>query len=120
MIQRLLVLCAALGLGLALLAGPASAGTWDPCTITGTPGDDVIYGYGGNDTLQLTGSLTFIAELPYAHYETVSPGITNAEATITTALNQAVLGKMSPKAALDASVAKANQLLAQNAAQYGG
>jgi multiple sugar transport system substrate-binding protein len=63
---------------------------------------------------------TFLAELPYAHYEPVAPGITNAEATITTAVNQAVLGKMTPKAALDASVAKANQLLQQNKAQYGG
>jgi multiple sugar transport system substrate-binding protein len=63
---------------------------------------------------------SFLAELPYAHYETVSPGIGNAEATITTAVNEAVLGKMTPKAALDASVTKANQLLQQNAAQYGG
>lgn len=62
----------------------------------------------------------FIGELPYAHYETVSPGITNVEATITTAVNEAVLGKKTPKAALDDAAAQANQLLTQNKAQYGG
>jgi multiple sugar transport system substrate-binding protein len=63
---------------------------------------------------------TFLAELPYAHYETTSPGIPNAEATITTAVNEAVLGKKTPKQALDDAVTKANQLLQQNKAQYGG
>jgi multiple sugar transport system substrate-binding protein len=62
----------------------------------------------------------FLQELPYAHYETVSPGITNAEATITTAVNEAMVGKKSPKQALDDAVAQANQLLQQNASQYGG
>ncbi|MBT2503542.1 ABC transporter substrate-binding protein [Curtobacterium sp. ISL-83] len=62
----------------------------------------------------------FLAELPYAHYETVAPGITNAEAEITTAVNNAVLGKMTPKQALDASAAQATKLLAQNKATYGG
>lgn len=62
----------------------------------------------------------FLDELPYAHYETVSPGITNAVATITTAVNEGVLLKKSPKQALDDAVAKANQLLKQNASQYGG
>ncbi|MHB1234621.1 MAG: ABC transporter substrate-binding protein [Microbacteriaceae bacterium] len=63
---------------------------------------------------------TFLDELPYAHYETVAPGITSVEATITTAVNEAVLGKKTPQAALDDAVAKANQLLKQNASQYGG
>jgi multiple sugar transport system substrate-binding protein len=62
----------------------------------------------------------FLDELPYAHYEAVSPGISNAEATITTAVNEAVLGKKTPKQALDDAVAKANQLLTQNKSQYGG
>lgn len=62
----------------------------------------------------------FLAELPYAHYETVSPGISAANATITTALNEAVLGKKTPKQALDDAVAKANQILKQNKSQYGG
>lgn len=62
----------------------------------------------------------FVDELPYAHYETASPGISNAGAQITTAVNEAVTGKKSPKQALDDAVAKANQLLAQNKKQYGG
>jgi multiple sugar transport system substrate-binding protein len=62
----------------------------------------------------------FLEELPYAHYEPVSAGVTNAEATITTAVNEAVEGKKSPKQALDDAVAQANQLLQQNASQYGG
>jgi multiple sugar transport system substrate-binding protein len=62
----------------------------------------------------------FLGELDYAHFETTSPGIPNAEATITTAVNEAVLQKKSPKQALDDAVAKANQLLQQNKQQYGG
>ncbi|MCX7521142.1 ABC transporter substrate-binding protein [Microbacterium sp. STN6] len=62
----------------------------------------------------------FLEELPYAHYETVAPGITNVEATITTAVNEAVLGKKTPKQALDDAVKQANQLLEQNKSQYGG
>jgi len=62
----------------------------------------------------------FLDELPYAHYETVSPGISAANATITTAINEAILGKKSPKQALDDAAAKANQLLKQNKSQYGG
>ncbi len=61
----------------------------------------------------------FLAELPYAHYETVSPGITNAVAEITTAVNEAILGKKTPKQALDDAATKADQLLKQNASQYG-
>ena len=35
----------------------------------------------------------FLDELPYAHYEPIAPGITTVEATITTAVNEAVTGK---------------------------
>ena len=62
----------------------------------------------------------FVAQLPYAHYETTAPGINAANATITTALNEAILGKKSPKQALDDAAAKADQILKQNASQYGG
>jgi multiple sugar transport system substrate-binding protein len=62
----------------------------------------------------------FLKELQYAHFETTSPGIPNAEATITTAVNEAVLGKKSPKQALDDAVAQADKLLQQNKQQYGG
>lgn len=62
----------------------------------------------------------FLDELPYAHYETVSPGIANANAEITTALNEAILGKKTPKQALDDAAAQADKLLQQNAQTYGG
>jgi multiple sugar transport system substrate-binding protein len=62
----------------------------------------------------------FLDELPYARYETVSPGINAANATITTAVNDAVLGKKSPKQALDDAATQADQLLKQNKSQYGG
>ncbi|MDQ1583747.1 MAG: multiple sugar transport system substrate-binding protein [Microbacteriaceae bacterium] len=62
----------------------------------------------------------FLDELPYAHYETVSPGITSVTATVTTAVNEAVTGKKSPKQALDDAAKQADALLAQNKATYGG
>ncbi|MDM7831623.1 ABC transporter substrate-binding protein [Cellulomonas edaphi] len=61
----------------------------------------------------------FIEELPYAHYETVSPGINEANALVTTAINEALTGKKSPKAALDDAKAKADRILEQNRAKYG-
>jgi multiple sugar transport system substrate-binding protein len=61
----------------------------------------------------------FIEELPYAHYETVSPGINDANAFITTALNEALTGKKSPKDALDDAAKQADQVLAQNRTKYG-
>lgn len=62
----------------------------------------------------------FLDELPYAHYETVSPGISNAEAEITTAVNEAILGQKDPQTALNDAVAQADQLLQQNEQTYGG
>jgi len=62
----------------------------------------------------------FISELAYAHYETVAPGIADANAFITTALSNALTGKMSPKDALDNAANSANQVLQQNQAKYGG
>ena len=62
----------------------------------------------------------FMDELEYAHYETVSPGISEATATITTALSEAMTGKKSPKQALDDAKIKADQILKQNQAKYGG
>lgn len=61
----------------------------------------------------------FLDELPSAHYETSAPGITSVTATVTTAVNEAVTGKKSPKQALDDAVAKANTLLEQNKQTYG-
>jgi multiple sugar transport system substrate-binding protein len=62
----------------------------------------------------------FLEQLEYAHYETAAPGITNAVAEVTKAVNEAVLGKKTPQQALDDAAAKATQLLEQNKAQYGG
>ncbi|TDN90813.1 ABC transporter substrate-binding protein [Microbacterium sp. BK668] len=62
----------------------------------------------------------FMDELEYAHYETVSPGITEANALITTAINEALTGKKSPQEALDDAAKKADQILKQNQAKYGG
>lgn len=62
----------------------------------------------------------FLDELPSAHYETSAPGITAVEALIITAVNEAVLGKKSPKDALDDAATQADKLLAQNKSQYGG
>ena len=61
----------------------------------------------------------FIDELPYAHYETVSPGINEANALITIALSEALSGKKTPQAALDDAKAKADQIIKQNQAKYG-
>jgi multiple sugar transport system substrate-binding protein len=61
----------------------------------------------------------FIGELDYAHYETVAPGINEANALITTALSEALTGKKSPQQALDDAKAKADQILKQNQSKYG-
>jgi multiple sugar transport system substrate-binding protein len=62
----------------------------------------------------------FMNELDFAHYETVSPGIGEANAQITLALNEALNGKKTPKQALDDAAAKADQILKSNEAKYGG
>jgi multiple sugar transport system substrate-binding protein len=61
----------------------------------------------------------FMDELEYAHYETVSPGINEANALITIALSEALSGKKTPQAALDDAKAKADQIIKQNQAKYG-
>ena len=61
----------------------------------------------------------FMEQLEYAHYETVSPGISEVNAQITLALNEALTGKKDPKTALDDAAAKADQILEQNRAKYG-
>jgi multiple sugar transport system substrate-binding protein len=51
--------------------------------------------------------------LPYAHFRPGLPQYTEISAAVQDAIQAAVLGQMSAKAALDAAAAKANQLLAQ-------
>lgn len=61
----------------------------------------------------------FLAELEYAHYETVAPGIADANKFITTAVNEVVTGSKTPKQALDDAASQADQVLAQNRTKYG-
>ena len=51
--------------------------------------------------------------LPYAHFRPGLPQYTEISAAIQDAIQAAVLGQLSPKAALDAAAVKVNQLLAQ-------
>lgn len=62
----------------------------------------------------------FLAELEYAHYETVAPGIADVSQTFITAVNEAILGRKSPKQALDDAAALADKRLTDNKSQYGG
>ena len=60
-------------------------------------------------------------ELEFVKFPPAVPGI--GEITMPTfqlAVNEAVLGKQAPKAALDAATKKANQLLTENKKKYGG
>ncbi|WP_405373673.1 MULTISPECIES: ABC transporter substrate-binding protein [unclassified Microbacterium] len=61
----------------------------------------------------------FMEQLDYAHYETVSPGINEANALITTAINEALTGKKTPKQALDDAKKKADAVIASNQEKYG-
>jgi multiple sugar transport system substrate-binding protein len=60
-------------------------------------------------------------ELDYVKFPPAVPGIGGVTApTFELAVNQAVLGKKDPKAALDEATKKANDLLAANKKKYGG
>ena len=60
-------------------------------------------------------------QLDYVKFPPAVPGIGEITApTFELAVNEAVLGKKSPKAALDEATQKANELLAANKKKYGG
>ncbi|HEV2873199.1 MAG TPA: ABC transporter substrate-binding protein [Actinomycetota bacterium] len=60
-------------------------------------------------------------QLDYVKFPPAVPGIGEITApTFELAVNEAVLGKKSPKAALDDATSKANELLAANKKKYGG
>jgi multiple sugar transport system substrate-binding protein len=60
-------------------------------------------------------------QLDYVKFPPAVPGIGEVTApTFELAVNEAVLGKKSPKAALDDATSKANELLAANKKKYGG
>lgn len=68
---------------------------------------------------ELTEMNTLAAELPDAAFPPAAPGIGDVTALFYTAFNEAVLGKKSPKQALDDGVAKADKLLEDNRKKYG-
>jgi multiple sugar transport system substrate-binding protein len=60
-------------------------------------------------------------QLDYVKFPPAVPGIGEVTTpTFELAVNEAVLGKKSPKAALDEATTKANELLAANKKKYGG
>jgi len=62
----------------------------------------------------------FAKELPYVHYGSSKPGVTEINDNILyTAVNDAVLLNTTPKDALDTPVSQANKLLKQNKQKYG-
>ena len=63
----------------------------------------------------------FAKELPYVHYGSSKPGVTEINDNILyTAVNDAVLLNTTPKDALDTAVSRADKLLKQNTQKYGG
>ena len=62
----------------------------------------------------------FIDSLSFSRYYPSKPGIGNVIKLITPAISEAMLGKKTPKQALDDAAVTANQLLERNASQYGG
>ncbi len=62
----------------------------------------------------------FIGELPYARYYPAKPGIGAVIKLITPGIDEAMLGKKTPKQALDDAAVQAEQLLKRNESQYGG
>ncbi len=67
----------------------------------------------------LTEVNTLASELPDAAFPPAAPGIGDVTLLFYTAFNEAVLGKKSPKQALDDGVAKADTLLEDNRKKYG-
>jgi multiple sugar transport system substrate-binding protein len=67
----------------------------------------------------LTDVNTLAAELPDAAFPPALPGIGDVNTLFYNAFNEAVLGKKTPKQALDDGVAKANKLLEDNRKKYG-
>jgi len=60
----------------------------------------------------------FAEQLPYVRFGFTAPGGADADAEMAQAVNEAVLLKKEPKAALDQAAERANQLLEENAQKY--
>ena len=67
----------------------------------------------------LTDVASLAPELEYAAFPPAAPGIGEVLTTFYTSFNEAVLGKKSPKQALDDGAAKADRQLADNRKKYG-
>jgi multiple sugar transport system substrate-binding protein len=67
----------------------------------------------------MTTLVPFAEEVPDVHFPPSVPGIDDALGELYTAVNQAVLMKSSPQAALSSSASRANGILKDNAAKYG-
>ena len=71
------------------------------------------------DFKQLEEQSQFANQVPYLHFAPTVPGIADTQAeTLDAAVNNAVLGKQEPKAALDEAVQKGNKLLEENRKKY--
>ncbi|MDP8911170.1 MAG: ABC transporter substrate-binding protein [Actinomycetota bacterium] len=62
---------------------------------------------------------TLAQQIDHVHFPPAVPGIGDAQLEMEQAVNRAVLGKQSPKQALDQAAKRANQLLEQNRKKYG-
>jgi multiple sugar transport system substrate-binding protein len=62
---------------------------------------------------------TLAQQIDDVHFPPAVPGVGDAQLEMEQAVNRAVLGKQSPKEALDQAASRANQLLEQNAEKYG-
>jgi multiple sugar transport system substrate-binding protein len=58
-------------------------------------------------------------QIDYVHFPPPVPGIGDPQATLATAVNEAVLLKKEPQAALDEAAQQADELLQENAEKYG-
>lgn len=71
------------------------------------------------DFQQLEEQSIFGRQIGYLHFPPPVPGIGDPQGTVATAVNEAVLLKKEPQAALDEAAEKANELLRENAEKYG-
>ncbi|HUQ22577.1 MAG TPA: ABC transporter substrate-binding protein [Gaiellaceae bacterium] len=68
---------------------------------------------------QLKNQSILAEQIDVVHFPPALPGIADAQAEMEAAVNRAILGKQSPKEALDSGASKANKLLEENKKKYG-
>jgi multiple sugar transport system substrate-binding protein len=67
---------------------------------------------------KLAAQSVFAKEVGYVHYPPAVPGVGDAQAEMEAGVNRAILGKQTPKQALDEAASKANKLLEENKKKY--